>query len=118
MLDTLFLMPDEWDLTVDAFGNIALAGTPYAQAQDVACACRLWRGEARYDTTRGVPYESEILGQRPPPSLLSGWFETEALTVSGIENAVAVLQFDNRQRSLGGQIQLTLSSGDEIVVSA
>jgi hypothetical protein len=50
--------------------------------------------------------------------LLAGWFETEALTVPDVVNAVAVLQYNNTPRNLSGQIQLTLSDGSINVVSA
>lgn len=110
MPDTLYLDPESWDLEVDAYGNIALASTPYAQAQDAASACRLWKGEARYDAERGIPYPSEVLGQQPPPRVLAGWFEIEAETVPGVGSTRAVLQYEPGRR-LGGQIQLTLEDG-------
>jgi len=118
MHDSLYLDPDAWDLTLDAFGNIASVAAPYSIAQDVACACRLWRGEARYDTTRGIPYDTDILGQRPSPPLLSAWYETEAMTVPDVAIAAVLLQYSNINRTLSGQIQLTLSDGSTSVLSA
>ena len=47
---TLLLDRTTWDLCLDANGNIAMATGPYAIAQDVASAVRLW-----HDTTKGVP---------------------------------------------------------------
>lgn len=106
MSSTLYLDPEEWDLTVDSNGDIALAKEPYAIAQDVASECRLWLGEARYDTTDGVSYERSILGQRPTPADLTNWYQDQAKKVSGVNDATVILQFDNRQ--LTGQIQLTI----------
>ena len=111
-MNTMFLNPDTWDLVVDDYGNIAMAGNPYAIAQDVASACRLWLGEARYDTTRGIPYETSLLGELPPQSLIASWFETEAETVPEVEAAQVVLSFDRATRQLGGQIQITQTSGE------
>jgi hypothetical protein len=37
-MNTLFLNPGPWDLTLDASGNIALAAEPYSLAQDAASA--------------------------------------------------------------------------------
>lgn len=111
-MNTMFLNPDTWDLVVDVDGNIAMASDSYAIAQDVASACRLWKGEARYDTTRGMPYEQSILGQMPPMSMLNRWFETEAETVPEVEAVQVVLSFDRTSRQLGGQIQITQTSGE------
>ena len=115
-MTTLYLDPSSWDLTVDAARNIALAADPYATAQSVANAGRLWLGEAPYDNARGIPYETEILGKQPPPQLLSSWYETEALTVPNVASVVAVLQFDRAPRALTGQIQCTLTDGTVINV--
>lgn len=115
-MNTLYLEPDSWDLTVDASRNIAMTSLPYAAAQTVANACRLWRGEAPYDSERGMPYETEILGKLPPARLLSGWFETEALTVPDVQSVVAVVQSQRESRTLNGQIQCTLTDGTVINV--
>lgn len=115
MLTTLYLDPESWDLTVDAFGNIAMASAPYACAQDAASACRLWLGEALYDTRRGIPYDQAILGKLPPASRLADWYQTEAQTVPDVAKAKAMLVFD--KRALGGQIQLTLNNGETNAIS-
>ena len=116
MATTLYLDPATWDLAVDAAGNIALAGEPYATAQTVACACRLWRGEAPFHASRGIPYEWQVLGRRPPQRVLAQWYEVEAKSVPTVDSAVAVLQFDPAGRALSGQIQCTLTDGTIINV--
>lgn len=113
-MSTIYLDPDSWDLALDASRNIALAVAPYERAQTVANACRLWLGEAPFNTERGIPYESEVLGKQPPQRVLAGWYEREALTVPGVASATAVLQYANR--GLTGQIQCTLDDGTVINV--
>lgn len=49
-MKTLLLDRATWDLAVDAQGNIAVADVPYATAQDVSSAVRVFRGSA--GTTR------------------------------------------------------------------
>ena len=118
-MTTLYLSPDSWDLAVDASRNIALAGYPYSVAQTVANACRLWSGEAPFNTERGIPYATDILGKNPPRQLMASWFEREAKTVPLVQTAQAVLEFNaaNRQnRTLTGQIQVTLTDGTVINV--
>lgn len=115
-MSTMYLDPASWDLSVDASRNIAMATDQYATAQSVANACRLWLGEAPFNAQSGIPYETEILGQQPPPRLLATWYEDEAEAVPNVQSAVAVLQFDRSSRQLSGQIQCTLTDGTVINV--
>lgn len=110
MFGTIFLDPATWDMTADASGNIAMAEAPYALAQDVASATRLFKGEQWYDTVPGVPYFEEILGLLPPASLLQQRLVEQALTVPDVQSAQVVLQaLENR--TVTGQIQFIDSEG-------
>lgn len=108
-MKTLLLDRTAWDLVLDAAGNIALASEPYAIAQDVASAIRLFKGEAYYDTSQGVPYWEQFLGQRPPLSLVKAEVVKAALTVPGVLDARCFLaSFINR--TLTGQVQVKTST--------
>lgn len=104
-----------WDLCLDDKGNIALASDPYSIAQDVASACRLFVGECYYDTTRGVPYFQEILGQRPPISVLKAALLAAAMTVPEVENGVVYIA-SVTGRDVTGQVQVTTTSGVKLAV--
>lgn len=108
-MDTIALNSD-WDLYADANGNIAKLTGDDALAQDVASACRLFKGELFYDTTQGVPYWQSILGQLPPLQFLKNAYATAALTVPGIVAAVCFIQ-SLANRSLAGQVQATNEAG-------
>lgn len=110
-LNTLALDVDTWDLVIDAQGNIAMATPPYALAQDVASAIRTFLGEVYYDTTLGVPYFSQILGQFPPISLLKSLIEQAAITVPGVVTANCVVQ-SVVNRVVTGQVQFTDDTGN------
>jgi len=115
-MSTLLLDRTLWDLTLDSKGNIAVADDPYAIAQDVASACKLFQGELYYDTTKGVPYFQEILGHRPPLSVFKAALVKAALTVPGVQSAVVfVSSLTNRE--IQGQIQVTTTTGAVVVVS-
>lgn len=116
MSTSLLLDPDTWDLLVDAAGNMATAITPYAVAQDVACAIRTFRGEVRYNTAVGVPYFDEILGKAPPVSLLKQRITEAAKSVDGVV-AVDVEVATDAQRQVTGQVQVTTSSGVTLPVN-
>jgi hypothetical protein len=55
-------------------------------------------GELWYDTTQGVPYFQDVLGELPPLSLFMSYMERAALTVPGVVSAECrVTGFANRQ---------------------
>jgi len=99
-----------WDLCLDARGNWALAGDPYAIVQNVSCSCRLVEGEAVFDVSRGVPYFSDIFAGPYPLDLLKSDIEQAALLVDGVEAATVYIQsLINRQ--VVGQVQVTTAYG-------
>jgi hypothetical protein len=96
--DTLLLDQTEWDLVVDSAGNIAMGSPAYALAQDVASAIKLFLGELWYDTTKGIPYFEDILGQAPPSSLITANMEQAAMTVPGVVSAqCTITSFNDRE---------------------
>ncbi|WP_233234486.1 hypothetical protein [Bordetella sp. LUAb4] len=99
-----------WDLVLDASGNWAVADEPYAMAQDVASAVRLFLGELYYDTTKGVPYFEQILGAWPPESLIRTQIERAAMTVPGVAAARCV-GLALQARTFTGLILVTDSDG-------
>lgn len=107
---TLLLDISAWDLVIDAAGNIAAASDPYSQSQDAASAIKLFQGELYYDTTKGVPYFSEILGLGPPISLMRSRFAAAAMTVPGVTAARTVIS-QVVDRAASGQVQITNETG-------
>lgn len=109
-MNTLLLDQTRWDLVLDAAGNIAMATEPYAIAQDVASAIRLFRGELYYNTVPGVPYFEQILGNQPSISFMKAQFVKAALTVPGVVAATCFISAID-DRTLHGQIQVTATDG-------
>jgi len=106
-MDTLFLRTNEWDLTLDSAGNIAMAGNPYSVAQDAASACRTAVGDLIYAPEEGIPYFTQILGQLPPLNDIRSMYIAAAMAVPGVAAAqVFFSSFANRQ--LSGQLQVTV----------
>lgn len=115
-MNTLLLDLTNWDLLVDASGNIAVASDPYSVAQDVASAVRVFQGEEWYNTSFGVPYFQQILGKLPPANLIKTLIANVAATVPGCNNPVVYLS-GLSGRMLSGQIQFTDSNGTVQVAS-
>lgn len=108
--NTLLLDQSAWDLVLDSNNNIALAGAPYSIAQDVASATRTFIGECWYDTSLGIPYWQNILGELPPLQYISQQMIQQAYTIPNVVEAKVQFQsFENR--SLSGQIQVIDTDG-------
>jgi hypothetical protein len=115
-MKTLLLDRTAWDLVLDASGNIALADEPYSIAQDVASAVKTFIGECWYDTTIGIPYFQQVLGQWPPVSLIKSLIEQQALTVPDVVQARCLITgFANR--SITGTIEVIDTTGQSQNIS-
>ncbi len=105
-MDTLLLDRAKWDLVLTTSGDIAVASTPYALAQDAASNIRTYLGEVWYDTTKGTPFMQQILGQAPPLSLVRDAFQRQAAAVPGVVKT-KVYFTDFKDRTLSGQVQVS-----------
>jgi hypothetical protein len=116
---TLLLDREMWDFTVDSYGNIALTEGPYALAQDVASAVKLFLGELYYDTLQGVPYWQEVLGKWPPLVLVKYRIVQAALTIPGVVDTPTPVVYITKweDRVLSGQLQFTDENGQRLAVS-
>lgn len=103
-MKSILLDRTAWDLVMDAAGNVAVCTEPYARAQDVANACRLFAGELWYQTNKGIPYFSEILGHWPPLAVVRARLVTAAMTVPGVVSVQVVIT-SFKDRTLTGQVQ-------------
>lgn len=111
-MKTLLLDLSNWDLLTDAAGNIALASEPYAYAQDVASALKLFLGELWYNVQKGISYYEEILGQAPPITYFQALMVRGALTVPGVVSAECqITNFENR--AVNGQVLFTDINGNQ-----
>lgn len=115
-MDTLLLDRTTWDLCLDTSGNIAVASGAYALAQDAASAIRLFAGELWYDTTQGIPYFNQVLGQAPPVALMKAEFAAAAMTVPGVVSAECFI-ISIEERTVRGQVQITDGAGNVAVAA-
>jgi len=109
-MKTLLLDVSTWDLVLDVNGNIAVASDPYSLAQDAASAIKTFLGEVYYDTTLGVPYFQQILGQAPNIALMKAKFAEAATTVPGVASATVFIS-SIQGRTITGQVQIESTDG-------
>lgn len=115
-MDTLLLDINTWDLVIDADNNIAVASDPYSQAQDAASMIKLFQGELYYDTTKGVPYWTSVLGFDPPIQLLKTYFNQAASVVPGV-TASRTFITGLAGRLLSGQVQITNTTNQTAIAA-
>ena len=116
-MKTLLLNPTSWDLLLDSNGNIAVADNPYSISQDVASAIKLFLGEAYYNTSKGVPYFGQILGQSQANavSVIAAQTEQAALTVPEVVKARCTQLYYNN-RVLSGTVEVIDTAGNALNV--
>ena len=108
--NTLLLDQSAWDLVLDSNGNIALAGAHYSIAQDVASAIRTFLGECWYNTSLGIPYYQDILGQQVSLPFLKQKISKAALSIPNVVQVEVIFNsFQGRQ--LSGQVQILDTDG-------
>ena len=114
--NTLLLDIKAWDLVLDSNGDIALAAPPYAVAQDVASAIRLFLGELWYDTSQGVAYWQQLLGQNPTSSQVTTALNNAALSVPRAATVNTIIT-SIAGREVSGQVQFTITDGTSVTVN-
>lgn len=109
-MTTLLVDTTNNDLVLDAYGNMAVATSPYSDAQDAASAIKTFLGEVWFDTTIGVPYLTQIFGVRSPLAILKQRLIEAALTVPNVVSAQVFISGIS-ERLVAGQVQIVNSSG-------
>lgn len=107
----------DWDITVDSTGNIAILEGPAAVAMDVACACQVFLGECYYNNTLGIPWQENILGKQFSGSYLAQKLEAEAMKISVVTDAIAVVTIDRTTRKVTATIRVTDDEDNTIEVT-
>ena len=114
---TLYLDQDTWDITLDGAGNIKTAISPYADAQNIANAVRLFTHDAYLRQRQGVPHFSLDLGVQPAASEVRAVYRETALAVENIAAAtVEIAGLDTETRAMTGTIQATSANGETVSV--
>lgn len=103
---------NNWDLDLDASGNLAAVDEPERLAQDVATTCLLWRGESFWDAEFGVPWKAILGGSGYSLSLVEGYIKETAETVEGVETADVTLTQNRGDRTVKGQILINGGQAD------
>lgn len=113
---TLFLTKN-WDITLDAVGHIKTTNDTYAIAQNAANSVRLFKNDAYFAQTKGIPHFDIELGKKTLVSLsiLRSRIKNTVLGIEGVRDAEVLLKTNSeRTRILGGTVDITLVNGTSI----
>lgn len=114
---TAKLDTSSWDLTLDGFGNIAVATSSEAVAQESASACLVFYGECYYDNTLGIPWDAQVLGKPPSTVYIAQKMQNEAKKLPIVDQAICTVYFDRETRSARGRMLLTDTEGNTAQVN-
>ena len=108
---------DNWDITLNASGDLLTTRGLYTDAQNVANAIRLFTKDAFLAQTKGVPHFAIDLGLMPALSEVRSWYRKAALTVENIQSAtIDITGVDAETRTLEGIITATVTTGEQITI--
>lgn len=117
MIGHTLKLTEQWDLTLDAAGNIATCTAAEAIAQNVANALRLFTNDAYFEPGAGIAHFATHLGRKPLLTVLSQRFTQAAQQVAGVSSAtVQDLELNPRTRELTGKMVLTLTDGATLTI--
>lgn len=79
-------------------------------AQTVANSCRMFRDDAYYFPQEGVPYFENVLGKKPPQSLIYAYLREASFRVPLVKN-ITILDYAKVNRIISGEIRITTENG-------
>lgn len=109
------MLDEDWDITLDGIGRIALAKDEYATAQNVGNEARLFTNDAYFRQADGIPHFDVELGQKFSESIV---LRAYLLRAAGrVEDVNEVLEvnietFDPATRQLSGSILFNTVGGN------
>lgn len=108
----------DWDLSLDANGQLAVLSSKEAVAQTVANRCRLFVRDASFNYDEGVAYFDTTLGTRVQTAFLSSELRREAEQVEGVTEVVSVTidQLDLDTRTIKATIVCLCEDSENVFI--
>lgn len=79
-------------------------------AQTVANACRLFTEDSYFFPQEGRPYFENVLGKKPPSSLVYAYLREASFNVPLVKS-IKILDYNQKNRVISGQIRITTENG-------
>lgn len=109
------ILNDKWDIYTDDAGNIALTDGDYGVAQTAANKIRLFKNDAYFNRSDGIPHFEIELGKvfKDSETVLINRIRQAVMSVEGVTDAQVELTFDEAKRYTGGVVYIT--TADNVV---
>lgn len=106
---TALLDPNKWDLQLTPEGNILLTSGNLAIAQNLANEIRLWTNDAYFQQENGINWKEAQLAKSLDTTVLSQVIREAGNRTQGVHSvdSVTVIEFDEENRILHGEITIT-----------
>lgn len=110
-------LDDDWDLTLDGQGFVAINTGAQAVAQDAASASMTFLNEVYYDSTLGIPYDTKVFGRPASLTYLSAKMKTEVKKLAVVDDAECTLSLNRATRKVSGNMLITYNETETVQVS-
>jgi hypothetical protein len=116
--DKTFKLTEDWDMQLDAEGNIILADSDYAIAQNCANEIRLWTNDAYYQADNGIDWMNVQLAKGLDATVLRSEIRAACMRVAGVQSVSSIVlnSFDTETRELRGEIVVITENGNNVTV--
>lgn len=106
----------DWDLQLGSDGSLKMLSGTAGVAQNVACACRCFRGGCFFFQDYGIDWFSDALAQKFQRSLIASRLMEKALAVQGVESvdSVTITGLDSDSRTVAGEVKITTQEGENV----
>ena len=108
----------DWDLQLNAEGNLILAHDDYAIAQNCANEIRLFTNDAYFQQLNGIAWFESQLGKPLEESLIKSEIRDACLRVDGVESVtnIELKFFDKETRTLHAEITILTENNTNVAV--
>lgn len=109
-------LSDDWDLQLGPDGGLKMLSGTAGIAQNVACACRCFKGGCFFFQDHGIAWFSDALAQKLQKTLIASRVMEAALAVQGVVSVTSVTidGLDASTRSVTGEVQIETEEAENV----
>ncbi len=106
----------DWDLQLGSDGSLKMLSGSAGIAQNVACACRCFKGGCYFYQDQGIAWFNDALSKKFQRTLIASRITEAALAVQGVSAVKSVLidGLDSETRTVAGEVQIVTEEGENV----
>lgn len=104
----------DWDLQIGSNGSLLMCDRTEAVAQNIACACKNFRGGLYFYADSGIAWFSEALALKFRRSIIAARIRETAQSIEGVQSidSVRVDALNLKTRTVSGEVSFTTIWGE------